>query len=170
VTVITNLELPMRIRNHSSALTALLALGTIAASAAFAQDMVLYATPGYLEGLRTKEMMHMIDTDKDGTVSKDEWIAYQERVFVALDKNKDGFLETDEFYGPVSTNVIPFATLGYAHGLMTKEMFGKIDANGDGKVSKDEYLAFQMKIFDMMDAHKKQQLGVADFIVQKPSY
>jgi hypothetical protein len=49
-------------------------------------------------------------------------------------------------------------------------MFGKLDANGDGKVSKDEYLAFQMKIFDMMDAHKKQQLGVADFIVQKPSY
>jgi Ca2+-binding EF-hand superfamily protein len=160
----------MKIRSLSSALPALIALSTLASSAVFAQDMVLYATPGYLEGLRTKEMMHMIDTDKDGTVSKDEWIAYQERVFVALDKNKDGFLEADEFYGPVSGNVIPFATLGYAHGLMSKEMFGKLDTNGDGKVSKDEYLALQVKIFEMMDAHKKQQLGVADFIVQKPSY
>jgi hypothetical protein len=160
----------MRIRNRSSALFALIALSALGGSATFAEDMVLYATPGYIDGLRTKEMMHRIDTDKDGTVSKDEWIAYQERVFVALDKNKDGFLEADEFYGPANATVIPFATLGYAHGLMSKEMFGKLDANGDGKVSKDEYLAFQMKIFDMMDAHKKQQLGVADFIVQKPSY
>ena len=160
----------MRIRNRSSALFALIALSALGGSATFAEDMVLYATPGYIDGLRTKEMMHRIDTDKDGTVSKDEWIAYQERVFVALDKNKDGFLEADEFYGPANATVIPFATLGYAHGLMSKEMFGKLDANGDGKMSKDEYLAFQMKIFDMMDARKKQQLGVADFIVQKPSY
>ena len=160
----------MRIRNRSSALFALIALSALGGSATFAEDMVLYATPGYIDGLRTKEMMHRIDTDKDGTVSKDEWIAYQERVFVALDKNNDGFLEADEFYGPASANVIPFATLGYAHGLMSKEMFGKLDAKGDGRVSKSEYLAFQMKIFDMMDAHKKQQLGVADFIVQKPAY
>jgi EF hand len=158
----------MRIPNRCFALAALMTAA--AYTGAYAEDMVLYATPGYIEGLRTKEMMHMIDTDKDGTVSRDEWIAYQERVFVALDKNKDGFLEADEFYGPASTNVIPFATLGYTHGLMSKEMFGKIDTQGDGKVSKDEYLAFQMKIFDMMDAHKKQQLGVADFIVQKPAY
>ncbi len=160
----------MRIPNRSFALAALTTLGALACAAAWADDMVLYATPGYIEGLRTKEMMHMIDTDKDGTVSKDEWIAYQERVFVALDKNKDGFLEADEFYGPASGNVIPFATLAYTHGLMSKDMFGKIDTHGAGKVSKDEYLAFQMKIFDMMDAHKKQQLGVADFIVQKPAY
>lgn len=160
----------MRIPNRPFALTTLLSLCAVACSAANAEDMVLYATPGYIEGLRTKEMMHMIDADKDGTVSKDEWIAYQERVFVALDKNNDGFLEADEFYGPASANVIPFATLGYAHGLMSKEMFGKLDAKGDGRVSKSEYLAFQMKIFDMMDAHNKQQLGVADFIVQKPAY
>jgi hypothetical protein len=159
----------MRIRNRLLAL-ATLSIGALAGSAAYAEDMVLYATPGYIEGLRTKEMMHMIDADKDGTVSKDEWIAYQERVFVALDKNKDGFLEADEFYGPASANVIPFATLGYAHGLMSREMFGKIDTKGAGKVSKDDYLAFQMKIFELMDAHKKQQLGVADFIVQKPAY
>ena len=160
----------MASRDRRSVLTVLLMLCTAAAGAAYGEDMVLYATPGYIEGLRTKEMMHMIDTNKDGKVSKDEWLAYQERVFVALDKDKDGFLEASEFYGPSDGNVIPFATLGYAHGLMSKEMFGKIDANGDGKVSKDEYLAFQMKIFDMMDAHQKHELGVADFIVQKPAY
>ena len=105
----------------------------------------------------------MIDSNKDGMVSKDEWVAYQERVFKALDKNGDGSLDAEEFYGhpmPVS-----FATGGYSHGLETKQMFGKIDANGDGKVSHDEYIAFQVKVFEMMDTKKAHELSASDFIV-----
>lgn len=132
-----------------------------------AQDMVLYATPGYLEGLRTKEMMHSIDANHDGKVSREEWVAYQERVFVALDKDKDGFLEPAEFFRSASANVIPFATAGYSHGLMTEQMFGKIDANGDGKVSKEEFVSYQLKIFDMMDTKHMRELDVAEFIVAK---
>lgn len=130
---------------------------------AFADDMVSLATGGYATGLRTMEMMHMIDTNKDGVVSKDEWVAYHERVFKALDKDGDGSLDTAEFYGhpmPVS-----FATAGYAHGLESRQMFGKIDANGDGKVSHDEYIDFQTKVFEMMDARKAHELHASDFIV-----
>ena len=132
-------------------------------TAAFADDMVSFASGGYATGLRTMEMMHMIDTNKDGMVSKDEWVAYQERVFRALDKDGDGSLDTAEFYGhpmPVS-----FATAGYAHGLETKQMFGKIDANGDGKVSRDEYIDFQTKVFEMMDTKKTHELHASDFII-----
>lgn len=160
----------MRSRKKSLVFIGLLLAAGGAYTAASADDMVLYATPGYIEGLRTKEMMHMIDTNKDGMVSKDEWLAYQGKVFDALDKDKDGFLEPAEFYGASVNTVIPFATLAYTHGLMTKEMFGKLDANGDGKVSREEFLSYQSKIFEMMDSHKKQQLSVADFIVQKPAY
>ena len=131
----------------------------------FADDMVSFASGGYSAGLRTMEMMHMIDTNKDGMVSKDEWLAYQERVFKALDKDADGSLDTEEFYGhpkPVS-----FATAGYSRGLETQQMFGKIDANGDGKVSQDEYMAFQTKVFEMMDTKKAHELGASDFIVGK---
>ena len=130
----------------------LLAIGSGLASA---EDMVLYATQGYLDGLRTKETMHVIDTNKDGMVSKEEWTAYQERVFVALDQNHDGFLESEEFFRTATDNVIPFTTLGYSHGLMTKPMFGKIDANGDGKISKEEFVNFQLKLFEMMDYGQK---------------
>jgi EF hand len=130
---------------------------------AFADDMASFATGGYATGLRTMEMMHMIDANKDGMVSKDEWVAYQERVFKALDKDNDGSLDTEEFYGhpmPVS-----FATAGFAGALETKQMFGKIDANGDGKVSHDEYIAYQVKVFEMMDTKNKHELSASDFIV-----
>lgn len=142
---------------------ALFVAAGLLSSAAFADDMVSFATGGYATGLRTMEMMHMIDTNKDGMVSKDEWVAYQERVFTALDKNGDGSLDTEEFYGhpmPVS-----FATGGFSRGLETKQMFGKIDANGDGKVSHEEYIAFQVKVFEMMDTKKAHELSPSDFIV-----
>lgn len=143
--------------------TTLLTAATFLAANAFADDMVSLATGGYATSLRTMEMMHMIDSNKDGVVSKEEWVAYQERVFKALDKDGDGSLDTEEFYGhpmPVS-----FATAGYAHGLETRQMFGKIDADGDGKVSHDEYIAFQTKVFEMMDAKKTHELHASDFIV-----
>jgi EF-hand domain pair len=136
--------------------------GTV--NTASADDSVALATGGYATALRTMEMMHMIDANKDGKISKDEWVAYQTRVFMALDKNGDGVLDVEEFYG--NPKAIDFATGGFASALETKQMFGKIDANGDGKVSREEYLNFQMKVWEMMDPKKKQELGVADWITR----
>jgi hypothetical protein len=137
-------------------------LGGTLLTTASADDTVSLATGGYATALKTMEMMHMIDSNKDGKISKDEWVAYQTRLFTALDKNKDGYLDVEEFYG--DPKAVDFATGGYARALETKQMFGKIDANGDGKVSREEYMSFQMKVWDMMDTHKKQEVGVADWI------
>jgi len=142
----------------------LMALAGGTMNTAIADDSVALATGGYATSLRTMEMMHMIDANKDGKVSKDEWVAYQTRLFMALDKNGDGFLEVEEFYG--NPKAVDFATGGYARALETKQMLGKIDANGDGKVSREEFMNFQMKVWDMMDTNKKQELGVADFIMK----
>ncbi len=45
-------------------------------------------------------------------------------------------------------------------------MFKKLDANGDGKVSHDEFLSYQQKIFEMMDTGKKGMVGPTDFILK----
>ena len=74
-----------------------------------------------------------------------------------------GAVEEAEFMGPDKENVA-FATAAYARGLRTNEMFKKIDANGDGKISRDEFTEYQRQVFDMLDKGKKGMLGPADFI------
>ncbi len=144
---------------------ALLVAGLICAPLASADDMVTFATGGYARGLRTMDEMHKIDTDGDGTVSKAEWLAYQEKVFAALDKNKTGTVDEKQFLAP-SSEMASFATGGYARGLQTKALMHKIDTDGDGTVSHDEYIAYQTKVFDMMDKNKSGSLGPQEFLAK----
>ena len=40
-------------------------------------EPVSFGTGGYARGIRSKEMMHVVDTNGDGMVSKAEWLAFQ---------------------------------------------------------------------------------------------
>ncbi len=119
-----------------------------------ADDLVSFATGGYATGIRTAAVMHKMDTDHDGMVSREEWTAFQEKVFSMLDKRKTGKIGAKEFLDANNKEVVSFATGGYAHGLMTDEMLKKIDADGDGTISRKEFIDYQLKVFDMLDTSK----------------
>src|SRR5450432_1710772 len=127
------------------------ALAVAFSAAALAEDMVSFATGGYASGLRSEKLMNKMDTNGDGMVSKDEWTAYQDKVFAMLDKKKTGMLDAKTFIDPSGGELVSLATGGYARGLRTKAMMHKIDTDADGTISHDEYIAYQAKIFDMMD-------------------
>lgn len=141
----------------------ILALGVVAGAPAWADDMASFATGGYARGLRTLAEMHKIDTDGDGTVSKAEWVAYQEKVWTALDKDKNGTIDEKEFLAP-SHEMASFATGGYARGLQTKAMMHKIDADSDGTVSHDEFITYQTKVYEMMDKNHSGSVGPQEFL------
>jgi EF-hand domain pair/EF hand len=130
---------------------------------AFAADVASFATGGYARGLRTMDQMHKMDTDGDSTISKDEWLAYQEKVWAAFPKNKDGKVD-EKAFTTRSGAMVSFATGGYARGLQTREMMHKIDADGDGMVSHDEFLAYQTKLFEMMDTNHTGSLAPQEFL------
>lgn len=140
------------------------AMMLVGSLAAHPQDMASFATGGYASGLRTKAVMHKMDTNHDNMVSRKEWIAFQNSVFAMLDKNKTGEIDESE-YMSANPAVASFATGGYASGLLTHDMFKRIDANGDGKISRPEFLGYQLKIFDMMDTSRTHRgmLGPGQF-------
>jgi hypothetical protein len=144
-----------------------LSLAVLAALAcaplAFADDMASFSTGGYARGLRTLDEMHKLDTDGDSTISKDEWLAYQGKVWAAFPKNKDGKVDEKAFTTRTGA-LVSFATGDYARGLKTKEMMHKIDADGDGMVSHDEFIAYQTKLFEMMDTNHTGSLGPQEFL------
>jgi hypothetical protein len=150
---------------HKSAAVVVCALASLAYQLARADDMVSFATGGYATGLRTMETMHAIDTDHDGTVSQEEWTAFQNRVFSALDKNNTGFIDAKEFYGE-SMDMKSVAPGDFIHGLRTKEMFMKMGPNAEGKISREQFLSYQQKIFDMLDQNKNKKLTAGEFILK----
>lgn len=156
--------------NRISTLAAAAILAASLAAPAFAQrssspnDMASFATGGYASALRTKSVMHKMDTDHDNMVSRKEWIAFQNEVFTMMDRHRTGDVDESEYMN-AQPSVAAFATGGYANGLLTREMFKKIDTDMDGKISRQEFLRYQLRIFDMMDTSRthKGLLGPAQF-------
>jgi Ca2+-binding EF-hand superfamily protein len=134
-----------------------------------ADDMVSFATGGYANQLRTAEMMHRIDANADGKVSQMEWTTYQTKLFGMLDGDASGALDNKEFMTAHRDDVVSFATGGFATALRTNEMFAKLDADHDGQISREEFVSWQSKLFDMMDKGKTRVLGQNEFFGRGPA-
>ena len=65
----------------------------VGAALAYAPFATAQATPD----AKAKQSMDKVDTNKDGQVSKDEFMAAMEKKFDAMDKNKNKMLSQDEW-------------------------------------------------------------------------
>lgn len=123
-------------------------------------------------------MAHMGDTNGDGAVSRDEYLAKAAARFAAMDTNKDGKVTPDEFKAARQARWA--GHMGHGRGgpggpgMMHHQggpdgkagpgghgggMLARLDANGDGKITRAEFNAPGDKRFDALDTNKD---GVID--------
>jgi Ca2+-binding EF-hand superfamily protein len=104
---------------------------------------------------RHKDHMARMDTNKDGKVSKDEFLsasqARAQRKFDRMDKDNDGLLSEAEL-----------AARKDHRPHFGKKVFSRIDANGDGKVTQEESQAAWGKWFTRLDSNGDQVVTVEE--------
>ncbi|MDQ1277091.1 MAG: hypothetical protein QG555_130 [Thermodesulfobacteriota bacterium] len=99
-----------------------------------------------------------IDTNKDGKVMAAEFEASTKQQFSGLDANKDNSLVAQEF---VAYYCGPEAK---APKKAKAKPMKKIAANKDGKIGKDECVAFWMARYSDMDTYKDGKVSMDEFL------
>lgn len=97
--------------------------------------------PAFLAGAQaqvqdSQQYLQRMDTDGDGRVSRDEYLAWMSYAFEQRDLDHDGVLQGDELPGRRGKPITRAA-----HRATLIERFARQDANGDGYLSARELLA-----------------------------
>jgi len=58
---------------------------------------------GAMMKMKPMDVFKMMDTDKKGVVTKEQYMKFHEAMFDKMDKNKDGVLSHEEWVGQIHT-------------------------------------------------------------------
>ncbi|HLS81404.1 MAG TPA: hypothetical protein VK025_08375 [Steroidobacter sp.] len=106
------------------------------------------------------------DANQDGMIVRDEFLAMHAEQFARLDANGDSFL--DEADRAARAAAAPQGAnkqhRDYRRGA---RMHARMDADGDGRVSKDEFMNGATARFDRLDADKNSALDAQEIAAAK---
>jgi Ca2+-binding EF-hand superfamily protein len=97
------------------------------------------------------------DGNKDGTVTCEEWKSYADALFNQFDGGKDGFLIAGEY-----------RALAQADRLFEVVPLDYFDGDGDGRVSRSEFVNKPNRAFAVLDKNKDCALGRDEFRQPSP--
>jgi Ca2+-binding EF-hand superfamily protein len=98
-------------------------------------------------------MLANADTDGDGRITRAEFVAARAKLFAKLDRNADGYLDKQD----LSQGLLARRD-SEGPGRLQQAMV-MLDKNGDGRISRDEFVNGPSLLFDRADANRD---GVID--------
>ena len=91
------------------------------------------------------------DTNGDGVITREEFHAARERLFARLDRNGDGFIDKDDMSGRLARRQKAQERLA--------ELVTQLDKDGDGRVSRSEFVDGPTPLFDRADTDRNGELS-----------
>ncbi len=100
-----------------------------------------------------------LDKNKDKKISKEEWASSQlpPQMFDRLDSNHDGFIDEEEF----NAMRRGFGGGGGGFQRVGESLIKFLDANGDGKISREEFAKI-VSLFDALDKDHNGELNAEE--------
>jgi Ca2+-binding EF-hand superfamily protein len=91
------------------------------------------------------------DTNGDGVITREEFHAARERLFARLDRNGDGFIDKEDMSGRLAGRQKAQERLA--------ELVTELDKDGDGRVSRSEFVDGPTPLFDRADTDHNGELS-----------
>ncbi len=105
------------------------------------------------------KLLERADTNGDGIITKGEFTAARAKMFDRLDRNHDGFLSKDD--------MPRFSFRQNGTGDRLQEMMLMLDKDGDGRISRDEFVSSPSLLFDRADTNHDGQVDSTELAAFK---
>jgi hypothetical protein len=103
------------------------------------------------------------DANQDGLVVREEFLAARSEQFARMDRNSDGYVDEAERQALRAERSSEHkAARDGRHAGRMHRMHARMDADGDGKVSKEEFLNAGGRMFDRLDADDNSVLDAQE--------
>jgi Ca2+-binding EF-hand superfamily protein len=121
----------------------------------------LLSASSMAQGMRqgAEGIFERADANNDGSVTKEEFIAARGQQFAKFDRNSDGYLDSNDVPKRLAERRKQNGG-GAMHGA-------QFDTDGDGKVSKDEFVNGPTLMFDRADTDKNNVLDAKELAAAK---
>ena len=120
--------------------------------------LILLGAPAMAQ-MRGEGIFERADANNDGSVTREEFVAARAGQFTKYDRNSDGYLDSND----VPKRLAARRQQDGGGDLLV----GQFDADGDGKVTKQEFIDGPTLIFDRADADKNNVLDAKELAAAK---